>query len=115
MCGDIPRTCNFYHRYAEHTGDNIEIFLLLLHRACTALKPFWLFILVQYQGDWQYMGGWDGTQPGNNPNLDIKKGIANPRVISIFFSSPLQVCGGMLFCYKFIMVCSVTPMRMVCP
>lgn len=31
------------------------------------------------------MGGWNGSQPGHTPNLNIKKGTVNPRVNIYFF------------------------------
>lgn len=48
---------------AEHSDDNIEIFLLLLGGACTEPRPFLLLKLPHWKGNLGCIGGWEETQP----------------------------------------------------
>lgn len=50
---------------AEHTAENVEIFLFLLNSVCTELVSFLLFALQFWQGNWRCLGGWaEETQLG---------------------------------------------------
>lgn len=44
---------------AEHSVDNIEMFLSLLSRVCTEPRPFLLLMLPHWKGSWGCMGGWE--------------------------------------------------------
>lgn len=49
---------------AEYSDDNRGFFLLLLRGVYMGPRPFLLFVLLHWGRDWEYLGGWEETQPG---------------------------------------------------